>query len=182
MPDAWSNTKEYLQGDVVTYSGHTYEWGSADPSRGVTPPSGSWVRLDAAAAAGGASPTTYVVLTIPAGINASAGAWSPSSMMVADEPAGDPGTDFTVADGVLTVVNAGRYAVSLFGSATPNVRLSLFSNGPYNDPAVAAGPNGDANITFIRHFNAGETLTLNVFGGQTGMVVSSIFVVVERLA
>jgi hypothetical protein len=52
MPAAWSNTRQYLQGETVTYGGHTYEWGSADPSRGVAPPGGSWTQLDAPPVAG----------------------------------------------------------------------------------------------------------------------------------
>jgi hypothetical protein len=55
MPDAWSNTKQYLQGEVVTHGGHAYEWGSADPSVGVEPPGGSWTQMDAAPAQSGPS-------------------------------------------------------------------------------------------------------------------------------
>lgn len=48
MATAWSSTASYIEGDQVTDGGHTYEWTSADPSVGVEPPAGSWVRLDPA--------------------------------------------------------------------------------------------------------------------------------------
>jgi hypothetical protein len=158
MPDAWSNAKQYLQGDTVTHGGHTYEWGSANPSLGVEPPAGDWTRLDADAAApsgAGMAATSFTTETVPDPVRGG-GATMQCLVFPVDQPVlaiklqgdafprwllcADPGGSegLVLGNGTDDPVNAGN-AVYLQAS-NGQLSISSFTNGWQRGLTTIGGP------------------------------------------
>jgi|ERR1700745_2924631 len=133
---------------------------------------------------GSGVPDTYIVLDnggTPVDVS---GGLVSLPIALAISPISNPGTDFAIASNVLTMVNAGRYAISLEAFAVLNsAGIQIVSSGLYSDPAGYPGGSGsgNVNVTYVRHFDAGETLTLTGIGGSPGQQIGLVVLIAERL-
>jgi hypothetical protein len=144
----WSNTKQYLQGEVVDHGGHTYEWGSADPSMGIEPPAGSWTQMDATPAQSGPSvaATDFTTETVPDPIRG-----GDATMQCLVLPADQPVLAVKVAgDAFPRWVLSGHGSLALgdgtFDPVDNGANLSSSTNGSDTDLYMTSGGAGIVNV------------------------------------